>query len=210
MAGSLFSMTNLARIAKVLALLLFLLPWVTVSCSPQALGPAAGSPPAMMSGAGDVILIEATGMQLATATATPNNPNPQAASPPPNPFAAPDYLVLGGALLILLALAASFALKGSKGPLAAAAGSAASAALLCYALLVEIPRLVHGAFASSAGAMGPSPIDAAELARVIKVETQIGFWLTILALAAAVALNILAMRGAPPAAAPAPATPPTG
>jgi hypothetical protein len=36
MAG-LLSMSNLGRIAKVVALLLFVLPWVTVSCADQTL-----------------------------------------------------------------------------------------------------------------------------------------------------------------------------
>lgn len=209
MAGSLFSKGNLARIAKVLALLLFLLPWVTVSCSPQGLGPSAGAPPGMMTGAGDLVLVKATGAQLALGTATPNNPNPRArASPPPNPFSAPDYLILGGALLILLSLAATFLLKGSQAMLAAAAGSAVSAVLLCYAVLVEIPALVHGAFASSTGGADAPPIDPAELARIIQVKTEMGFWLTIAALVAAVLLNVLATRAtAPPSAA---ATPPAG
>src|SRR3954464_12481075 len=37
MAGSLLSRINLARAAQIAALLLFLLPWATVSCSPRTL-----------------------------------------------------------------------------------------------------------------------------------------------------------------------------
>lgn len=216
MAGPLTSMGNLARIAKIVALLLFVLPWVTVSCSPQGLGPAAGAPPGMTTGSGDMVLVRATGVQLATGSATPINPNPSA-SPPPNPFAAPNYAILGGALLILLSLAASFLLKGRNAVLAAAAGSALAAAALAYAVLIDIPRLVHASFASGAGAGAGegSPINPAELARMIQVKAEIGFWLTLVALIAAVILNVLAMKGtaavvAPAAAAPPADPPPTG
>ena len=212
MAGPLLSMMNLARIAAVVALLLFVLPWVTVSCSPQGLGPAAGAPPGMMSGSGDVVLVKATGLQLAMGSATPNNPNPGAGNPPPNPFSSPNYPIVVGALLILLGLAATFVLKGSKAMLAAAAASALAAAALAYAVLVDIPKLVQASFASGgAGSGGGSPIDPAELARMIQVKTEIGFWLTLAALAAAVVLCVLAMKGsaaAPAAAASPPPQPP--
>jgi hypothetical protein len=194
MAGSLLSMGNLARIAKVVALLLFLLPWVTVSCSPQAMNAAGGPPAGAMTSTGDVVLVKATGLQLATGTATPTNPNPSAASAPPNPFGKPNYPILGGALLILLALAATFLLKGRKAALAAAAGSALAAVILCYAVLLDIPKLVQTTFmGGTAAGGGAPPIDPAELARMIQVKTEIGFWLAILALVAAVVLNVLAM-----------------
>jgi len=206
MAGSsLLSMTNLARIAKIVALLLFLLPWVTVSCSGQALGTMAGPQAAqtaqMPPGTGDLVLAKASGFQLATGTVTPNNPNPNpSANPPPNPFEKPDYGILGGALLILLSLAAGFVLKGRQGALAGAAGAALAFILLCYAVLVQLPKAVYASF-EGAGS-GSSPIPAADLAQLIKVHVEIGFWLTIAALAAAVLLDLLALKTRAPAAAP--------
>ena len=200
------SMSNLARIAKVVALLLFLLPWVTISCSPQGLGPMSGAGPGAMPGAGDMIIAKATGAQLAMGTVVTNNPNPSA-SAPPNPFSKPNYAILGGALLILLSLAVTFLLKGGKGAMAAAAGSALAAAALCYAVLVDVPKSVQASFASGAGSgAGGSPINPAELAQMIQVKVEIGFWLTIAALAAAVLLNVLGMRGSDSA----PVAPPAG
>lgn len=199
MAGSLSSMTNIGRIAKIVALLLFLMPWVTVSCSPQALGSMSGAPPGAMAGTGDVVLIKATGAELATGTATPANPSTAPNSS--NPFAKPNFPILVAALVILLSLGLTFLGKGAKGLLGAAAGCGLAIALLCYAVLVDIPAAMQTA--PTGGSLGPGapPIDPAELARMIQVKTEIGFWLTILALAAAVVLNILGMKSAAPAAA---------
>jgi hypothetical protein len=202
MAGSsLLSMANLARIAKIVALLLFLLPWVTVSCSGQALGTMAG-PQAqagqMPPGTGDLVLAKASGFQLATGTVTPTNPNPNpSATPPANPFEKPDYGILGAALLILLSLAAGFVLKGRQGALVGAVGAALAAVLLCYSVLVQLPRAVYASFAGAGG--GSAPIPPADLAQLIKVSIEIGFWLTIAALAAAVLLDLLALKKHVPA-----------
>jgi hypothetical protein len=185
MAGSLLSKANLARIAKILALLFFVLPWVTVSCAEQTL--------ATMSG-----------VDLATGQVTMFNPVTNRTENPPGATGG-DMLVVAAAALILAALAATFFLKGRNGFLAAIGGCALAAAALCYTVLVRIPGSARldpaaalGGPPGGAGSMGPTP---EEMAAMIRVETQIGFWLTILALIAAIALNVLAMRPAPPAAA---------
>jgi hypothetical protein len=193
MAGLTMSIGALARIAKLVALLLFLLPWVTVSCSPRGLGPAAAAPAAATTDAGDMILVRATGLQLATGRATPAQSDRPRPGAPPNPFSSPDPPIAGGALLILLSLAASF-VSGRRGSLAAAAGCALAAIALAYAVLARIPAEVHASFAGS-------PLPPTEFAQMIHVRTEIGFWLTLLALAAAMVLNVLAIRGRPPAAA---------
>src|SRR6185295_17295914 len=99
MAG--LSMTNLGRIAKVVALLLFLLPWVTVSCADQT-------------------LVSMTGLDLATGhvnmTANPMG-GPSMTAPAEH---GGDLFVILGAVLILVGLALSFVLKGAKGAMAAA------------------------------------------------------------------------------------------
>ena len=208
MAGSSL-LSNLARAAKILALLLFLLPWVTISCSPQALSQGGGPDAAAMAGAGDMTIARATGAQLAMGTVVATNPNPSA-SPPPNPFDRPNYAIMGGALLILLSLAATFLLKGSRAALVAAGGCALAAAALCYAMLVQVPAAVRASFAGGTGGGGAPPLDPLELARLIQVKVEIGFWLTIAALVAAILLNLLAMKGSGASAAPAasPAPPP--
>ena len=77
--------------------------------------------------------------------------------------------------------------------------------------MVQIPEAVRASFATgpSGGAEAP-PINPAELAQMIQIKVEIGFWLTIAALAAAIVLNVLGMRGsaAPAAAAAPPETPP--
>jgi hypothetical protein len=181
MAETLLSKTNLAQIAKVLALLFFFLPWVTVSCADQT-------------------LVSMTGVDLATGHVTMHNPMTNQMERPPGAESG-DLLVILGAVLILAALAATFVLRGRNGLIAGIAGSALAAAALCYTVLVRIPATAHSSASipgAGPGSMGPTP---AEMAQMIEIETQIGFWLTILALAAAVLLDVLALR---PAAVPSP------
>jgi hypothetical protein len=181
------SMTNLGRIAKVIALLLFVLPWVTVSCADQT-------------------LVSMTGVDLATGHIS------MAANPMVGPSAAApaehggDLLVIIGAVLILAGLAVSFILKGSRGAMAAGACAALAAVSLAYTVLVRIPGAARADATSSAGggagsAGGPSPEQIAEM---IRVNIQIGFYLCLAALIAAVVFDFMAMKGAAPAAAAAP------
>jgi hypothetical protein len=190
MAGFL-TMTNLGRIAKVVALLLFVLPWVTVSCADQT-------------------LVSMSGVDLATGHIT------MAANPMGGPSAAAapsehggDLLVIIGAVLILAGIAVSFVLKGSKGAMAAGACAALAAASLAYTVLVRLPGAArHDATAGAGGgggAGGPSPEQIAEM---IKVNIQIGFYLCLAALIAAVVFDFMSMRAIPAAAAAPPAESP--
>ena len=190
MAGFL-SMSNLGRIAKVVALLLFVLPWVTVSCADQT-------------------LVSMTGVDLATGhinmAANPMGA-PSAAAPAEH---SGDLFVILGAVLILAGLAVSFVLKGSKGAMAAGACAALAALSLAYTVMVRIPGTARADATTGAGgggAGGPSP---EQIAAMIKVNIQIGFYLCLAALIAAVVFDFLAMKGTAPAAAAAPpAEPPT-
>lgn len=217
MAGSM--MTNIARAAKVVALLLFFLPWVTVSCSTSAMNQLGGAgAPAMspMGGAAEVPLATATGAQLAMGSVTIANPgaNPAAPAPPAggsgNPFEKPNMAVLAAAVLILLALAATFLVGGRSGALIGVVGSGLAAAASCYAVLVQIPADVRASFLHNGPGGGPGapPINPADLAQLIQVKAQMGFWLTIAALAAAIVFNLMGMKGPAAAAAPVPAPPP--
>ena len=105
MAGSLFSMANLARIAKVIALLLFVLPWVTISCAEQP-------------------LVTMSGVDLATGHVMMHNPMTGATESPPGANGGDIWVILA-ALLILAGLAASFVLKGRNGLIANMAGAGA-------------------------------------------------------------------------------------
>lgn len=187
-----FSMSNLARAAKVVALLLFFLPWVTVSCAEQT-------------------LVTMTGVDLVTGSVTMANPMTGASERPPGGGES-DMLVIVGAILILLSLAATFVLGRRTGALAAMAGCAAAAAALAYTVLVRVPDSARTG-ATSGGSGSTQGMSDAQIAEMIRVNIEIGFWLVLAALAAAVVLNLLAMRAAEAPAAPAvapapPAEPP--
>src|SRR3954470_24848455 len=130
MAG--LSMTNLGRIAKVAALLLFLLPWVTVSCADQT-------------------LVSMTGVDLATGHVN-MAANPMGGSS----VAAPaehggDLFVIIGAVLILAGIAVTFVLRGPRGAMAAAGCAGLAALSLAYTVLVKIPGTARADATSSAG-----------------------------------------------------------
>ena len=189
MAGPLLSMGNLARIAKVLALLLFVLPWVTISCAEQP-------------------LVSMTGLDLATGHVMMHNPMTGATESPPGASGGDIWVILA-ALLIVAGLAASFLLKGKNGLIANMAGAGAAAAALAYTVLVRIPNAAHSGSAGAAGPAAPGGPSPEQIAQMIHVEVEIGFWLTLLALIAAIVFDVLAMKKAVPApyAAAAPAPP---
>lgn len=193
MAGPLLSMGNLARIAKVLALLLFVLPWVTISCAEQP-------------------LVSMTGVELATGHVMMHNPMTGASESPPGANGGDIWVILA-ALLIVAGLAASFLLKGKNGLIANMAGAGLAAAALAYTVLVRIPNAAHsgsaGAGAGAAGPAAPGGPSPEQIAQMIHVEVEIGFWLCLLALIAAIVFDVLALKKAAPApyAAAAPAPP---
>jgi hypothetical protein len=170
------SMTNLGRIAKLVALLLFVLPWVTVSCADQT-------------------LVSMTGVDLATGHVTmAANPMGAGAAMTPPAEHGGDMLVVLGAVLILAGLAITFILKGAKGAMTAAACAALAALSLCYTVLVKIPGAARADAATNAGGSGGGGPSAEQIAGMIKVNIQIGFYLCIAALIAAIVFDLLAMK----------------
>lgn len=173
---------NLARGAKGAALLLFLLPWVTVSCAGQD-------------------LVSMSGVDLATGTVTLRNPLTGATETPPGAGPGRDVVVIAAALLILASLALTFLLRRSQAALVAMAGSAAAAALLCYTVFIRLPGemrnspLAPGGQSGGAEAMG---MNAQQMAELVRINIELGFWLTLGALAAAIVLNFMARTRAGP------------
>ena len=168
------SLINVARGLKLLALLLFVLPWVTVSCAEQT-------------------LTSMSGMELATGTVTVHNPLTGETTTPPG-AGKPEYPVLVAALLIAAALVLSFLLRRREAVLVSIVALAAAAALISYTVLVRIPTRVHiESAAESAKGMNRMQIDD-----ILRVETAPGFWLTLAALIAAIVLSWMARREAPP------------
>lgn len=217
MAGSSLFL-NLARVSKVLVLLLFFLPWVAVSCSPEAMErmqaeaqsatpqarPSMGAPPA-------VVIARASGLNMAMGSIQMNNP--AAGMEPPgapetksgeSPQVAPEIGVIAGAALLILALIASFLLKGTAGALTGAGGSLLAAVAFCYSVFVSYPPAVIAAFAATRREGNAS---AEQIAQILSVKPEAVFYFVLILLVAAIVFNILAMRkssAAPAVAAPAP------
>lgn len=169
------TMFNLARGAKLVALLLFMLPWVTISCADQTL--------ATMSG-----------FDLATGSVTVNNPmGGGSVTPASSGNEQPDVPVLLAAILIVLALGLTFVLKRGQATMAAMASCAAAAALISYTVFVRVPAKAVANPSAGAGAGGDSGMfNEQQIAEMIRVDYAIGFWLTLGALGLAILLNWLA------------------
>lgn len=192
---------SLGNAARVLALLCFLLPWVTVSCSSL---PGDNAQSRVVTLSQEDGSAAATGLQLATGRAVISirSAIDKALPAPPGPRPA----VLAAALLILLGLAAAFVLAGWKAALAGLGASAAAIGLLVYSVFFEVRLLARDWLVPWARAEFPdhlSSLDPPKLLETIQVRPQIGFWLTIAALAAAIALDIVALKPAPRRPAPA-------
>ena len=170
---------NLGRGAKGVALLLFLIPWVTVSC-------------------GGTEIASMSGLDLATGSFDVRNPMTGEVAAPPAGGRGGDIWVIAAAALIAGALALTFVLGRSIATLVASAGSAVAAGLIGYTVLARIPADVRTdpMTGSAGGGGGGSPADmgmnAQQMADMIRVEPATGFWLVMAALVAAVALNLMA------------------
>jgi hypothetical protein len=178
---SLATPANGSRAMMLLALLLFLLPWVTVSCANQT-------------------LVSMSGLDLARGSVAMHNPMTGENVRPPSGGGA-DIPVMVGAILIALALALSFVMKGRIGTLASMASLAVAAALISYTVLVRIPDQAREDAASSGTLLAPGTpgADQAQVADLIRVQTEIGFWLTLAAIIGAIILAwMVARREAPP------------
>lgn len=168
---------NIARVAKVVALLAFVLPWLVVSCN--------GTP-----------LAEATGLDLVTGGVKAMN---QEVSENRDP----QWWAIAALALIVVGLALSFALKRLRRA-AAGLGGAAAAALVLSAVGM---MLMIGSFRSemnekmneSNAPAANAIFDASEMqkamAEAIRIETKFGYWLELLALAGAAGAAFMAFSG---------------
>jgi len=168
---------NIARVAKVVALLAFVLPWLVVSCN--------GTP-----------LAEASGLDLVTGGVKAMN---QEVSENRDP----QWWAIGALALIVIGLALSFALKPVRRA-AAGLGGAAAAALVLSAVGM---MLMIGSFRSemtekmneSNDPAANAIFDASEMqkamAEAIRIDTKFGYWLELLALAGAAGAAFMAFSG---------------
>lgn len=174
---------NIARGAKGIALLCFLLPFVTVSC--------AGQP-----------LARITGMQLATGSIQPIGQNGMPGAPTGGAATTSqhyglDIFALAAALLIVLALVLTFVLARRRAALIAMALSAVAAVLLVFDVFVRIKGAATAQIREGMGSGGAAPSGAGadferqmqQMVNSISVDPALGFWLCILALVAAIVIN---------------------
>lgn len=202
---------NIARVGKVLALLLFLLPWLVVSCN--------SSP-----------LIEMSGVDMAIGKAEPAADSPLAslARQAENDVSASDEAdgspamkaeqsegmklarlwVPAGAALILLGLALSFILRPvRKGAVGALAGAVTALAVLGGGMAwttsefrssmteatAQTGSTSETGASSELDAMGRDMAEA--MAKAIRLEVKPGYWLTLAALLGAAVAAFMAMSG---------------
>lgn len=137
-----------------------------------------------------------SGLDLATGSVTAHNPMTGEIERPPD-LGEPDFPVLIAAILIAAALVLSFVLKRGQAALASIGALAAAAALISYTVLVRMPDKAREGVTEQGG-QSTQGIDQAQLAQLIRVETAIGFWLTLGALIAAIVVTWMARRQAPP------------
>lgn len=183
------NLMNFARGAKGIALLGFLLPWVTVSC--------AGQP-----------LLRATGLDMATGNVKPvERPGMRGGGNGLGDMmpsgSQVDVFVIIAAVLIVAGLVLSFVLARRRGAIAGMVASAAAALLIIYEVLIRLKGAVAAAFRESAaanrgGANSPlSQRDMEQIAHMVSVDPGTGFWITLVALIAAAVLFAMAARRPP-------------
>jgi hypothetical protein len=215
MAGSsLFA--NLGRAAKVLALLLFFLPWVTVSCSADGLQRMqameqgrAGLPPQRQvqlptapDFAPSLAFAKATGLNMAMGTVqllplpqyvASGGATRQLQQPPSVP---PEIAVIAGATLILIALIATF-LRSALGFMVGAGSTLLAVCAICFSVFVHYPPVVIASVAGAFSQMGPrssTPPSADQLAQIFVVKPEGVFYFLLALLLAAIACDIVAMK----------------
>jgi hypothetical protein len=149
---------NFARVAQVVALLGFVLPWVTISCQGH-------------------VLAQVSGLDMAIGHVSVRNPFTDVTQ---LHNGSPSLAIVIALVLVIGGLALSFYLTGPKAALVNAAASAAAALLAAYEVLVSARSAVRSQAASQ-----PTSGLEHSLAEAIRVQTGFGFWLTCLALAAA-------------------------
>jgi hypothetical protein len=178
-------LTLIARVAKLVGLLGFLLPWVTVSCS------------------GNVIL-EATGLQLMT-----GDPQPAGALAGADQSQTDDAEPAIGVILAcavgVIGLIASFLLKGKRAAGALLAAAVIGIGLSFYSIEQMRTEMTREANESSSQApMDENPFFSAdqqrELARAaanaIRIDEEEGFWVTVGGYGVAGILALLVLAGA--------------
>jgi hypothetical protein len=173
----------LARIGKVVALLGFVLPWVTVSCSGTE-------------------ILEATGIQLMTGDLQPTGAFAQAEAQADD--TEPAIAVIVACAIVVLGLVVGFLTKGRRAA-GVMLGTAVAAMALSYFSIANMRAEMTRQMNEGQNAqVEESPYFSAEQQRelaqaatsAIKIEEQEGYWLTMGALGVSGILCLLVLAGA--------------
>lgn len=186
-----------ARVAKLVALFGFFLPWVVVSCN-------------------DTELIRATGIELMTGNAQPAGPAAgQSGGQGGDMDSDPSILAIGVFAVIVVGLGVSLLARGRQAASVMLASSLTAIALAFFTI-EHMRGEMKNEIADSGGQAG-GMIDPSQIAELISLEEQRGFWVTIIALVVAAVLSLVAVAPrvgatsappAPPVDPPAPPPPP--
>jgi hypothetical protein len=163
------SLTRFGQIAKTIALLAFLLPWVTISCGVQQIA-------------------SVSGVRLATGVVSVRNPMSGAIE---SHSGSANWAILLAALAIAAALLVSFVRSGRAGALL---GLVLSQQVMAGMRQQQgASGMANGT--GSASDLGSSFTDS--MAHMIRVDPAVGFWITLFALAAACVLDWMIHRRGP-------------
>lgn len=163
------SPTNFARIAKVVAIVGFSLPWVAVSCANQRIASASGFSLAI----GDVNVI---------------NPLNGAAH---HIHGQPNWWLAAAVVAIVGGLALGLALRGRG-----AAGAMLAAALLGAALSAAGLWSLYAGRDHDMMRVEAEAVGAGQSGGLARIDTLYGFWLTLAGLAATAGLSTMALTQA--------------
>ncbi len=152
------SLTNLARIAKIIAVVGFVLPWLAVSCSGHR-------------------MLTASGLSLAMGEMTITNPLNGADR---HIHGHPNWWLAAAGVVIVLGLVLGLVLRGRQAAQVLLAASIAGAALSAAGLWSVYERRSHDVAAFEAEALG-----VGQPGGVTRFDTLYGFWMTLAGLAAA-------------------------
>lgn len=167
---------NFARLAKVAALLCFLLPWVTVSCAGQKLG-------------------SVSGLTLASGRIAMRNPVTGTLEAH---YGAPHVLIVIAGAAIAIALLVSFLWSRRMAATTGVAACLIALALIAWDVLLRLPQQFREAVrAQREHSGGFSMPFGGSLRHIVKVEPSIGLWLVLGLLAVGALLNWMVRRQVP-------------
>lgn len=163
------SWMNIARAAKVVALVGFFLPWLVVSCQGQEMATATGIELAMGR------------MQAAADAGSAQSSDPV-------------WWAVGIILLVVAGLIASFLIKGRSAALVVTATAGAALALGIWGMTQTVGE-VRTRAAEQAASDGQLGQLQAQIADAIRIDVRFGYWITLMGLAGASAGGLMAAAG---------------